>query len=171
MRRLLPILLIAALPLHADSARRIEKDVTVRAARSTVWHAWTTVDGVKTFFAEDAKIELTPGGPYEIYFGLNEPPGSRGGETNQVIAYEPDRMLLFSWNAPPKFGPLRSEHTYVMIRLDDAAGGGTRVRLTHFGWRETPEWNAVYDYFDRAWSFVMESFRKTYDGNKIAPKP
>lgn len=41
--------------------------------------------------------------------------------------------------------------------------GGTRVRLTHFGWPETDEWNAIYDYFDKAWSFVLDNLRKRYD--------
>jgi uncharacterized protein YndB with AHSA1/START domain len=163
MRRAFMALLFIAVPLHADSARRIEKEVVVSAPRATVWNAWTTTDGAKTFFAPDAKIELVPGGAYEIYFGPTQPAGLKGGETNRVIAFEPQTMLLFSWNAPPKFGPLRKEHTYVLIRFDDAPGGGTRVRLTHFGWREADEWNAVYDYFDKAWGPVMGNFAKRYD--------
>jgi uncharacterized protein YndB with AHSA1/START domain len=150
--------------LFADSSRRLEQEVIVSAPRSEVWRAWTTREGAQTFFAQDAKIELKPGGPYEIYFNMAEPPGSRGGETNQVIAFEPERMIVFSWNAPPKFGPLRNEHTYVALRFEDAAGGGTRVRLTHFGWRDGKEWNEIYDYFDKAWAWVLGNFKKQYDG-------
>ena len=162
MKKLALAILFIATPLLADSARRIERDITVKSPRSAVWHAWTTVEGAKTFFAPDAKIELSPGGPYEIYFGADQPAGRRGGETNQVVAFDPERWLLFSWNAPPKFGPLRAEHTYVLVRFDDTPGGGTRLRLTHFGWREAPEWNAVYDYFDKAWDFVLNNFRSKY---------
>jgi uncharacterized protein YndB with AHSA1/START domain len=143
--------------------------VVVRASRGEVWRAWTSIEGAKTFFSQDANIELRPGGAYEIYFNMTAPPGERGGETNQVIAFVPEEMILFSWNAPPKFGPLRREHTYVMVRFDDERGGGTRVRLTHFGWREGSEWNAIYEYFDRAWSFVMTNFQKAYDAEPPSP--
>jgi uncharacterized protein YndB with AHSA1/START domain len=168
VRNALFIVLFVASPLLADSARRIEREAIVTASRAEVWRAWSSSEGAKTFFAQDAKIELRSGGAYEIYFNLGAPAGERGGETNQVVAFEPETMLLFSWNAPPKFGPLRHQHTYVLLRLDDAPGGGTRVRLTHFGWRDGDEWTEVYDYFDRAWSFVMDNFRKAYDRSALA---
>lgn len=164
MRSALALLLLVLAPLAhaADAARRLEHEVTVKASRAAAWRAWTTNEGARTFFAPDAKIELTPGGAYEIYFNPTEPPGKRGGETNQVVTFDPERLLLFTWNAPTKFGPLRDEHTFVLLRFDDAPGGGTRVRLTQFGWRDGTGWNAVYDYFDAAWPHVLESFRKKY---------
>jgi uncharacterized protein YndB with AHSA1/START domain len=166
MRKTLLAHLLLAWPLAGDPARRLEHEVTVDAPRAQVWRAWTTREGARSFFSDDAKIELVPGGPYEIYFNMAEPPGKRGGETNQVVAFDPERMLLFTWNAPPKFGPLRDEHTFVVVRFDDAASGGTRVRLTQFGWREGAEWNAIYDYFDKAWPHVLASLKKSYDGKR-----
>ena len=166
MRKTGLFIVLMTLPLFADSARRLEFEATVSAPRSEVWRAWTTREGAQTFFSQDAKIELKPGGAYEIYFNMTEPPGSRGGETNRVIAFEPERMLLFSWNAPPKFGPLRNEHTYVVLRLDDTTAGGTRVRLTHFGWRDGEAWNEIYNYFDKAWPWVLGNFKKQYDGKR-----
>jgi uncharacterized protein YndB with AHSA1/START domain len=162
MRKFTIALLLIATPLFADSARRIEREAVVRAPRAEVWKAWSSEEGIKTFFAPDANVELMPGGAYEMLFDMSEKPGLRGGETNKIIAFEPERMLLFSWNAPPKFGALRNEHTYVLLRFDDAPGRGTRVRLTHFGWREADEWNAIYDYFDNAWTRVMANFAKAY---------
>lgn len=161
MRNRLFVLLLLATPLFADSARRIEREAIVPASRGEAWRAWASAEGLKSWLAEGAKVELQPGGAYEIYFSMSAPEGQRGGETNRVIAFEPERMLLFSWNAPPKFGPLRNEHTYVLVRFDDAPGGGTRVRLTHFGWREADDWNPIYDYFDNAWTRVMDRFRKS----------
>ena len=162
MRKVLILLVLVSSPLLADSARRIEREVIVSAPRAEVWNAWASVDGVKTFFAPDAKIELAPGGAYEILFDMSQPPGLRGGEGNRVIAFEQPRMLLFSWNAPPKFGALRDERTYVLLQFDDASGGGTRVRLTHFGWRNSAEWKPVFEYFETAWTYVMNSFSKRY---------
>ena len=162
MRKAILILLFISSPVIADSAKRIEREIVVSAPRADVWKAWSSVEGAKTFFSESANIELRPGGAYEIYFDMSAPAGQRGGESNQVISFVPEEMLLFSWNAPPKFGPLRNEHTYVLMRFEDAANGGTRVRLTHFGWRDGKEWNEIYNYFDKAWSWVIDNFRKEY---------
>lgn len=162
---LIAISLIAAPLFAAGPAQSIERDVVVSAPRAAVWKAWSSPEGAKTFFAPDARIELAPGGPYEIYFNPEMPTGSKGGESNEVLAFEPERMLLVTWNAPPRFGEqYRREHTYVLLRFDDAPGGGTRVRLTHFGWREGTEWTAIHDYFDqKGWDYVLGKFRKAYD--------
>ena len=56
---------------------KLEKAVLVEATLQQVWRAWTTVEGVKTFFAPDARIELRPNGRYEILFDLDAPEGER----------------------------------------------------------------------------------------------
>jgi uncharacterized protein YndB with AHSA1/START domain len=162
MKKLM-MLLLFALPLFAaDPAKTIERDVIVHGSRAEVWKAWTTNAGAKTFFAPEANIELTPGGPYEIYFNPEAPAGSKGGEGNRVVTFEPERFIVFTWNASTKFGPLRNERTYVMVRFDDAPDGRTRVHLTHFGWRAGAEWDEVYGYFDKAWDVVMGRFAKRF---------
>lgn len=157
------VVLAFALPLFAsDPAKTIERDVTVHGTRAEVWKAWTTVAGAKTFFAPDANIELAPGGAYEIFFNPEAAAGSRGGEGNRVVTFEPERFIVFTWNAPTKFGPLRNERTYVMVRLDDAPNGMTRVHLTHFGWRAGADWDEVYGYFEKAWDVVLGRLAKRF---------
>jgi uncharacterized protein YndB with AHSA1/START domain len=79
-----------------------------------------------------------------------------------VTVHEPERLIVFTWNAPTKFGPLRNERTYVMVRLDDASNGMTHVHLTHFGWRAGAEWDEVYGYFDKAWDVVLGRLAKRF---------
>ena len=40
------------------SERAINEKITVKANVDDVWKAWTTTEGVKSFFAPDAKVEL-----------------------------------------------------------------------------------------------------------------
>lgn len=60
--------------------RAIVAEMTVPASLEAVWQAWTTEDGVCTFFAPRARIELRPGGAYEMFFALDAPSGRQGGE-------------------------------------------------------------------------------------------
>lgn len=144
--------------------RAIHLEVEVAAPIAEVWQAWTTRDGVRTFFAPDALIEMRPNGPYEIYFGPHEPVGKRGGEGNQVLAIDPPRMLAVSWNAPPSLPTVRDQRTHVTIRLTALSADRTRVVLHHTGWSDGGEWDQAFGYFERAWGqYVLPALVKRFE--------
>lgn len=78
------------------------KEVIVSATTDQVWQAWTTSEGARTFFSENAEIELRSGGKYEILFVKDNPVGQQGSEGCRVLSYLPKKMLSFEWNAPPE---------------------------------------------------------------------
>ena len=43
----------------------------------------------------------------------------------------------------------------VVVELEAAGPKQTRLRFTHLGWGEGPDWDAAYAYFDRAWGGVV----------------
>lgn len=142
------------------SPRQLRHETTVPLARDRVWAAWTSSEGVKQWIVRDARIELRPGGAYEWYFLLDNRPGLRGGEGCRVLSFSPERMLSFTWNAPPELAKTRDQHTWVVVEFADAAPGHTRVTLTHLGWParglvEEPQWEETARYFERAWGVVM----------------
>jgi uncharacterized protein YndB with AHSA1/START domain len=135
------------------------KAIELPASVEKVWNCWTTTDGITSFFAPKAIIELEIGGKFELYFMLNNPEGSQGSENCKVLSYLPQKMLSFSWNAPPQFPNVRGQfHWYVInfIAINDAT---TKLELTGLGWQDTEEWNNVYDYFDIAWTNVLQSLK------------
>lgn len=138
--------------------RAISKEATVPGPRAELWKAWTTTEGVTTFLAPSANVELAVGGAYEMYFVPAAPLGSRGSEGCRILAFVPDEMLAFSWNAPPQFPAVRNGpvKTWVVVRLEEAGPGATRVRLAHLGWQPGADWEQVYNYFDRAWDVVLK---------------
>jgi len=135
--------------------REIVKEVVVDCSPSEAWRLWTTVDGLQSFFAAGANIELKIGGPFEIYFSMEAPYGQRGSEGCKILSYLPERMFSFEWNAPPQFGELRHILTRVMIDFESIGKGQTRVTLTHIGFGGSGGWNEVIDYFELAWGNVL----------------
>lgn len=109
---------------------------------------------MKSFFTPEFKIELEPGGAYEMYFAPESPPGSRGGEGCTVMAIQPMEMLAFTWNAPPSLPTIRSHFTHIVIRFYETAEG-TRVTLFHDGWGTGIEWEKAFNYFEAAWKHVV----------------
>ena len=141
------------------SKRVIRKEVQVNAPVEKVWDAWTTDNGAVTFFAPKARIKLALGGPYEMYFNLEAPKGSRGSEGCKVLSFLPMEMFSFEWNAPPEFPNVRREqikkHTWVVVQFCSIGRNQTKARLTHLGWKEGEEWEKVFQYFLRAWDIVL----------------
>lgn len=135
---------------------RLEKAVLVEAALEQVWKAWTTVEGVKKFFAPDARIELRVKGKYEILFTPEEQDGRKGSEGSEILSFVPERMLSFSWGAPPEFEKSRAEMAqWVVLHFDPVGDSRTLVRFTELGWKDSEEGEKVYNYFDRAWTVVL----------------
>ncbi len=149
------------------SDRVMQKEVTVKATLDDVWRAWTTNEGASEFFSPSTKIECRTGGAYEIYFDNAAPAGSRGGEGNKVLSFLPKSMFSFEWNAPPKFGPLREVRTRVVINFEPIGSDSVKVRFFHLGWGTGEDWQAIYDYFDNAWGYVLGNFSKRFESGPI----
>jgi uncharacterized protein YndB with AHSA1/START domain len=127
----------------------------VQASINDVWQAWATREGILSFFAPDCRIELVPGGAYEMYFNLDAATGDRGGEECRLLAIEEPLMLSFTWNAPTEFPNVRRQKTHVTVRLEQMSIRETRVTLLHDGWGTGEEWQAAQAYFERAWGQVV----------------
>jgi len=135
--------------------RAIRMDVVVEAGVKEVWEAWTTDKGLESFFAPVCRVELRMNGAFEILFNPDAEPGFRGAEGMKVLAYQPEKMLAFTWNAPPHLPEARKQMTHVQVWLDELGDGQTRVTLVHRGWGEGGEWDEAFDYFDKAWGEVV----------------
>ena len=142
--------------------RRIVKEVVVKAPPEAVFKAWTTSDGVATFFAPEARIEARPDGPFEVYMNPYGTPGMKGADDMRVLGVQENRMISFTWNAPPHLPLARAQRTFVVVRMQPEGAGETRVRLTHTGWGEGGEWDKAHAYFDRAWGNVMVNLQKRF---------
>jgi uncharacterized protein YndB with AHSA1/START domain len=157
--------LVSAGPVHA-AERAINKEVVIRATVDQTWDAWTTREGIVSFFAPDARIEPRVGGLFEIHINPYAAPGLKGGDDMRFMALQPKRMLSFTWNAPPSLPQARAQRTLVILRFAAADAGQTRVTLHHTGWGEGGEWDRAFDYFERAWGNVLASLKKRFDDDQ-----
>jgi uncharacterized protein YndB with AHSA1/START domain len=146
----------------AAEERAIVKQVVVKAPVEAVWNAWTTTEGIKTFFAPDARVEARPDGPFEIYMNPYAPAGMKGADNMRVLAVQDKKLISYTWNAPPSLPEARQQRTVVIVRFAPAGEGETQVTMTHVGWGEGGEWDKAYQYFDRAWGNVLANLQKRF---------
>jgi uncharacterized protein YndB with AHSA1/START domain len=158
----LSLALTAGLPSRA-AERAIDKSVEVAATLDQAWDAWTTREGIISFFAPDAKIEPHVGGAFQIYFDPTAPPGSKGADDMRYLALQPKTMISFDWNAPPSLPEARAQRTFVVVRFEPVGERRTRIVLHHTGWGDGGEWDKAFAYFDRAWGNVLGNLKKRFD--------
>jgi uncharacterized protein YndB with AHSA1/START domain len=141
--------------MNFNFPRAINDDLIIPANVSEVYNAWTTVEGIRSFFAPDANIKLEIMGPYEIIFLPDNPPGSRGGEGNVILSFQENRMFSFTWNAPPEYKKVRNEKTHVLLNFISMNDNETRLLFYQDGWGEGEEWDKSFEYFSHAWKKVV----------------
>jgi uncharacterized protein YndB with AHSA1/START domain len=157
-------------PVRA-AERAIEKSVEVAASLDEAWAAWTTREGIVSFFAPDARVEARVGGPFEIYIDPGGATGAKGADDMRFLALQPKRMLSFDWNAPPHLPEARAQRTLVILRFEPLGDTLTRVRLHHTGWGDGGQWDQAFTYFDRAWGNVLNNLKQRFERGPQDWKP
>jgi uncharacterized protein YndB with AHSA1/START domain len=154
--------------------RAINETITIKAGIDEVWKAWTTTEGIKSFFAPDAKIDARPGGAFEVYMDPGAPVGLKGADDMIFLAVQDKKMISFTWNAPPSLPEARKQRTVVIVRFQPRGELLTDVTLTHTGWGEPAannEWGKTYDYFSKAWPNVLKNLKKRFETGPVDWKP
>jgi uncharacterized protein YndB with AHSA1/START domain len=154
-------------PAAGNAAERsIDKQIEVAASVDQVWDAWTTRDGIRSFFAPDAEVDARVGGAFHIHMDPLAAPGARGADDMRFLALQPKRMLSFDWNAPPHLAQARAQRTFVVVRLEPLGDQLTRITLHHTGWGDGGEWDQAYAYFDKAWPRVLGNLKQRFDSGR-----
>lgn len=168
MRTLLAaVLLLASLAAGAQERQIFRREV-VPGPIEEVWKAWTTVEGIRTFLAPDAKVDLRPGGAYELVLDPDAPAGQRGTEGMTVMGMVPRAMLSFTWNGPTTLpAEIRTHRTLVVVRFNAVNDGETMVTLVNMGWGSSKDWDAFYIASSRFWPTAIRSLVKRFDEGPV----
>jgi uncharacterized protein YndB with AHSA1/START domain len=164
---------IMAQPL-SEAERTLTKEkilglyIRINAPLDSVWARWSTEKGIRKFFAPACKFEPKVLSQFEILFAPSAPEGQRGAENNRILALQEKQMISFTWDAPPQWPEIRKNRTTVAIRLYKIKDAETLVTLSHTGWGNGPEWDAVYTYFSNAWAgFVLPNLKYSLEVKPI----
>lgn len=158
---LLTTALLSSTALQAAESA-IELSVAVKAPVSAVWQAWTSSAGISSFFAPEAEVDARPDGAFHIYMDPYGKPGMKGADGMRILAIEPEKLLSFTWNAPPHLPEARAQRTVVILRFAPE-GEGTRLSLSHLGWGSGGEWPKARAYFEKAWPNVLKNLQTRFE--------
>jgi uncharacterized protein YndB with AHSA1/START domain len=125
---------------------RIERVIEIAHPPAKVWAALTTSDGLSSWFGNEARIDLRPGGSAQMTFG--------GGHTAdmRIERVEEPTVFGFTWHiyGLPDDDPRR---TYVEFTLEPVAAG-TRLTVVESGFAQlsAEAYHTAYEGNTRGWA-------------------
>lgn len=136
---------------EADGVRTLCHEIEVAAARTEVWALWSTTEGLSSWVAPLARIDLRIGGIWEASYTPGARLGDAGNIRNRVLAYVPERSLTIQVaNAPPGFPhPDLASRLWTVIEIEEVDASRTRVRVTMTGYGAGAGYDTLYGHFDR----------------------
>lgn len=140
--------------------RTIEKEIVIDASPERVFDAFTQPDLLEKWFVSEATVDLQLGGSWRFTW---EPEERIGGE--YVVIDRPHR-LVWTWNewwlderGEPR-GDEGAERVMTTCEVVfEPEGDGTRIRLIHTGYPQTPDWDDSYNGTDSGWDEELEHLR------------
>jgi uncharacterized protein YndB with AHSA1/START domain len=148
-------------PATTTTPDRIEKQITLDAARSRVWRALTDVAQFNAWFGISLSAPFAAGAAVggQITF--------RGAPLTMTIwieTIEPERLFSFRWHpyaVEPGVDFSAEPTTLVSFTLEDA-GQGTRLTVVESGFGAIPEARRAlaFSMDEKGWASQMENIRK-----------
>ena len=94
-------LLVAVKP-HDTAPGALTASDIVHATPTQVWQAFTTREGQESWQVSHADIDLRVGGLMRTHYNPEGRIGDEDTINNEVLSYDPERMLSFRIVRPPK---------------------------------------------------------------------
>ncbi len=130
-------------------ARLLQDTVRIHAPPIVVWKALTDQAAYRAWAAPISFIDFKVGGLLEVSFDPKGKAGDPGNLRQQITAYVPERLIAFK-NLPSAGGPPGFSvypQLAIVMELKALPGGETEVVLSHVGYREGRDFDALYGFF------------------------
>ena len=166
MKTLLTVF-VASLVVVALSAQAADVVVTegvVNAPIADVWNAWTTRAGMESWMVGKTDFELTVGAVYRTSYDKQSTLDDDRTIHQQLLAYDPGRMLTIRTVKPPKGFPFPDAigKTWTVIYLEPVGSSQTRVVARMFGFTADEESQKMRAFFERGNRATLDSLIKRF---------
>lgn len=134
-----------------DGRRVLRHEVVVPAPLDSVWRAFTTSEGLRSFVAPVAEIELEIGGRWEASYDPDARIGDPGNIVNEILSYLPRRMLSIRVRQAPDGFPFPEavKRLWTVFLFEEVGDRRVRATSTMLGWGEGHPWDALREAFER----------------------
>jgi uncharacterized protein YndB with AHSA1/START domain len=158
--------LIALVGTRARAAEALVTEGFINAPVAEVWRLFTTSEGYKSTGVTQASVDLRIGGEIRSHYGPHGQGQLGDPETivNEILAYEPERMLALRIRQAPASFAYRNAiaGTWTVLYFTPSGENMTHVRIVGLGFRDDAESQAMRQYFERGNRWTIDHLAKRY---------
>ena len=152
------------------TARVMKLSAVIAAPRAVLWRALVDPVELKKWNSPVAFTDIRPGGYIEASYNKTARLGDPQNIRNEIVAVEPERMLVFRNVQAPNGLPGRERFGHIVstAEFEEVGAGQTRVTLWQVGYGAGADDKPLYDFFHNGNAYLLANMNHVYAGG---PKP
>jgi len=160
----LVMLLACAGPARAQETGPIVAEGVVEAPAEAVWNAWATGEGLRSWLAPHADIDLRIGGLMRTNYDAQDVLGGPGTIHNEILSFEPGRMLSIRVvRFPERFPfPLAVGSMWTVIYFEPAGPDRTQLRIVGLGFQPDEQSQQMRAFFERGNLQTLQALQRHF---------
>jgi len=167
MRAASIVLLVVALwggRVAAQDVSPLVHDAVIAAPAADVWAAFTTGEGLRSWMAPHAEIDLRLGGLMRSNYNAGAPLADAGTISNRILAFEPGRMLALQVADPPRGFPFPTaiQQMWTVLYFEPLDARRTRVRSVALGFGPGEEAQQMRAFFQQGNAATLAQLQKRF---------
>jgi len=149
---------------RAQDDTRIVHEGVVNAPVDQVWAAFTTREGLESWMAAHATIELKIGGRMKTQYDPKGTVDDAKAIENTILSYEPLRMLSIKVAKAPDTFPFPNaiKNMWTIVYFTPEGDKTTRVREVSMGFGNDNESKKMREFFNRGNAFTLQKLQKRF---------
>jgi uncharacterized protein YndB with AHSA1/START domain len=154
----------------ADTSPLVTEGI-IAAPVGEVWEVFSTADGYKKLGVAKAMLDFRPGGLLLTSYDPKAKLGDDKTIQTEIVAYEPERLVVTRIHQPPKGFPFMKayKHVWTVISLTDLGDGRTNLRITMVGYEADEESRRMRAFFASGNDWVLKKLQSQFEP-AMAPK-
>jgi len=143
---------------------RLVHEGVVAAPVGDVWAAFTTGKGQESWMVAHSEVELKVGGRMRTHYDPKGVTGDPKTIENEIICYDPGRMLSIKVSKPPEGFPFPNavRSMWTVIYFEVVSPRTTRVRIVGLGFGDDEESKRMRAFFDRGNAFTLKKLQERF---------
>jgi uncharacterized protein YndB with AHSA1/START domain len=142
------------------------KTIFIEAAPKAVLDCWKDSQSLSHWLTPSSIVEYRVGGSFEIF--LNSKNRKTSPDTVcQILSIQKDHWIDFEWKGPKEFAEIMHHGPFTWVRVEVIRKGkGTKLTLTHKGWRYGTLWEEARTWHDKAWERFLSKLKSWVEEQK-----